>query len=133
MSDLTDYMENAVGQFFFRNDADAFTPVATLYLALFTSATSDDGSGTEVTGNDYARTSFSFDAWSGTSGLQDNASAITFPAANGGNWGTITHAAIMDASASGNMYAHGALAASVVINDGDTFEVAAGALDLTLA
>ena len=131
MSDLSDFIENHIGNHIFRNQA--YTPATTIYLALFTSATADAGTGTEASGSAYARKSFTFDAWTGTSGLQDNGSAITFVAASGGNWGTITHVAIMDALTTGNMMAHGALTSSVIINDGDTFEVAAGDLDLTIA
>ena len=136
MSDLSDDLEVRIPQFFFRADADTDTPATTIYLALFTSATNDAGGGTEVSdSNAYARKSFTFDAWSGTSGLQDNGSAITFTTPSGGDWGTVTHVAIVDSAthAGGNFLAHGALDSSVVMTDGDTFEVGAGDCNMTFA
>jgi hypothetical protein len=137
LTDMTDFLENATGQFFLRNNADTFTPAVTIYMALFTAATADTGVYTNevANSNGYARTSFTFDAWSGTTGLQDNPSNVTFPAASGGNWGTITHAAIVDSAthAAGNMLLHSALDSSVIINDGDTFQFPAGDINCTFA
>lgn len=53
MTAATDSLENRTLDHRFRGQPD--TPAATLYLALFTSATTDAGGGTEVTGNGYAR------------------------------------------------------------------------------
>jgi hypothetical protein len=60
-----------------------------------------------------------------------NDGAITFPTATG-NWGTVTHFGIFDASTSGNLLVWGALAVSKVVNTGDTASFATGELDLTL-
>jgi hypothetical protein len=72
-----------------------------------------------------------FDASSG--GTASNTSAVEFPAASGGNWGTITHIGIYDASTSGNLLFHASLTASKTINDGDIFKVAASGVDITAA
>ena len=49
-----------------------------------------------------------------------------------GNWGTITHAAIFDASTGGNMLAWAPLTTSRTINDGDVFRIPAESLTVTL-
>ena len=126
MSAASDYLEDAVLEYFFRNDADTFSPVATLYLALFTTDPSDDASGTEVTGGSYARQAIAFDAASG--GSISNSSLITFsgmPAA------TVTHWAIFDASTGGNMYAHEEWDSARTYSASDDATVAAGAVTIT--
>jgi hypothetical protein len=123
---LSDYLENAMLNEVLRNVG--YTPVATVYLALFTTATTDAGGGTEVTGGSYARQAITFGAASG--GTCSNTGAVTFtsmPAA------TVTHAAIMDASTAGNMLFHGALTASKTVGAGDTLTFAIGDIDASLA
>ena len=107
----------------------AYTPPATVYVALFTTATSGTGSGTEATGGSYARQAMAFDA--AAAGATDNTSAVEFPTATA-SWGTITHTAIYDAVTSGNMLAESALTASKAIGTGDVFRFQAGEFDITL-
>ena len=97
-------------------------------MALFTSNPTDANSGTEVSGNGYSRQAITFNAAS--SGSATNSSAETFTA-SGGNFGTITHFGIFDASTSGNLLYHGALTDDKVIEDGDSLVVAAGAITIT--
>jgi hypothetical protein len=126
MAALSDYLENALLNEVLRNVG--YTPVATVYLALFTTATTDAGGGTEVTGGSYARQAITFGAASG--GTCSNSGAVTFtsmPAA------TVTHAAIMDASTAGNVLFHGALTASKTVGAGDTLTFAIGDIDASLA
>jgi len=107
----------------------AYTSPSTVYVALFTSATNDAGSGTEVTGGAYARQAMAFDA--AASGATDNTSAVEFPTATA-SWGTVSHAAIFDAVSGGNMLAQSALTTSKAIGSGDVFRFQAGEFDLTL-
>lgn len=145
MSALSDFAENKLVDHLFR--AQAWSLPASVYIALFTAAPSDAGGGTEVSGGGYARVAVSRStsafsgtqsagsttASSGTGGVSSNNSAITFPTPSG-NWGTITHVGIFDASSGGNLIAHGALSASKVVNTGDAPPVfPAGSLSLTLA
>jgi hypothetical protein len=130
MSSFSDYTENLVLNWLFTTNS-ATRPTA-WYVGLFTAAPSDTGGGTEVTGNGYARVATGTISVSGTDTLATNAAAIEFAAASGGNWGTITHAAIFDASTSGNMLAWAQLTTSRTINDGDVFRIPAGSLDITL-
>lgn len=129
MSALSDYAENLLLDWLMTTGT-ATRPTA-WYLALFTSSPGDDASGSEVSGNAYAREAVTFDAASGGSTANDG--LITFGPASGGNWGTITHFGIFDAATNGNLLWHGALSASRVVNDGDSIQVPVGNLTLTLA
>jgi len=131
MSSFSDYTENLVLTWLFTTSS-ATRPTA-WYVGLFTGAPSDSGGGTEVSGNGYARVATGTMSVSGTTPTTaTNGSAIEFAAASGGNWGTISHAAIFDASSGGNLIAWGALTTSRTINDGDVFRIPAGSLDVTL-
>ena len=131
MSSFSDYTENLVLNWLLTTNS-ATRPTA-WYVALFTAAPSDTGGGTEVSGFAYARKTAGTFTVSGTSPTSAvNAAAIEFAAASGGNWGTVTHAAIFDASTAGNMLAWAALTTSRTINDGDVFRIPASSLTVTL-
>lgn len=111
---------------------DSLTRPTSWYIGLFTSDPTDTGSaGTEVsTGTGYARTSVTFTVSGDTA---SNSAAVEFPAASGGNWGTISHIGVMDAATGGNMIVHSALDTAKAINDGDVFRIPTGDLDITAA
>ena len=128
MTALSAYSELKVLDLLFKNTAYA-TPTA--YIGLFTSDPTDSASGTEASGSGYARIRVDNKMSSATANADNsqitNSSAITFAAASGGAFGTI-----FDASSSGNLTAHGVLAASKVISDGDTFQINASGLVITI-
>jgi hypothetical protein len=131
MSSFSDYTENLVLNWLLTTNS-ATRPTA-WYVGLFTAAPSDTGGGTEVSGSAYARVVTGTITVSGTAPTTaTNSAAIEFAAASGGNWGTVTHAAIFDASTSGNMLAWAALTTSRTINDGDVFRIPASSLTVTL-
>jgi len=130
MSSFSDYTENLLLNWLLTTNS-ATRPTA-WYVGLFTAAPSDTGGGTEVSGSGYARVATGTMSISGTATTASNAAAIEFAAASGGNWGTITHAAIFDASSGGNMLAWAALTTSRTINDGDVFRIPASSLTVTL-
>ena len=106
-----------------------YTQPSTVYLALFTTDPTDAGTGTEVSGGGYARQSI---AWNTpASGATTNSADVTFPQATG-NYGTVTHIGIYDASSAGNLLYHGALSASKSVETNDTFLVEAGDLSISL-
>jgi hypothetical protein len=107
----------------------SYTAPTTTYLALFTSDPTDAGTGTEVSGGSYARQSISWNT--PASGATTNSADVTFPQATG-NYGTVTHIGIYDASSSGNLLYHGALSASKSVETNDTFIVEAGDLSVSL-
>ena len=130
MSSFTDYTENLVLNYLLT--ANAVTRPTAWYVGLFTAAPSDTGGGTEVSGNGYARKATGTMTITGTATTATNAAAIEFDPASGGNWGTLTHAAIFDALTTGNMLAWAPLTTSRTINDGDVFRVPASSLTVTL-
>lgn len=123
----SNYLENELLDHVLRNQA--FASPTTVYAALYTTQPSDAGGGTEVSGNAYARVAITFGA--ATSGSITNSSAVTFPQAGGGPWGTITHFGVLDALTNGNLLYWGALDESKVIDDGDTMEFSIGDLMVT--
>jgi hypothetical protein len=130
MASFSDYTENLVLTYLFTNGS--VTRPTAWYVGLFTGAPSDTGGGTEVSGSGYVRKVTGTITVSGTGTTATNSAAIEFAAASGGNWGTITHAAIFDAETSGNMLAWAPLTTQRIINDGDVFRVPASSLTITL-
>lgn len=154
MAAMSDFLENKLIDWLFRGQAIGITGASAaagtgptnLYVALLTAAPSDTGGGTEVSGGSYARVAVasslanwagtqataSTTASSGTSGTTSNNNAITFPAPTA-NWGVVTHMAIYDASAAGNLIWYGALTTSKTINNGDAApSFAAAALSIQI-
>jgi len=128
MAALSNYLENALINGTLR--ATSYTAPTTVYVGLFTSDPTDAGSGTEVSGNAYARQSATFAAPS--NGASSTSADIQFDQATG-NWGTIGWFGIFDALTTGNLLYHGALTASKTIETGDVFKIASGSLTVTLA
>jgi len=130
MGSFGDYWENEILDHVFGKGS--YTP-PTIYVALSTAEPGDDGSAlSEPSGNGYARQSTSASDWNAAAGgALDNANEITFAEATG-DWGNMTHFALMDAASGGNLLAHGALSASKSIGSGDTANIAAGDLDVSL-
>lgn len=130
MGAKADYLENKLLDFFLRGQA--YTPPATVYVALFTASPSDSGGGTEVSGGSYARVAVSCSlanwagtqaagsttASSGTGGTTSNNGTITFPAPTA-SWGSVTAFGAFDASTGGNLLFYAALATPKTINSGD--------------
>ena len=125
-NNLSDYAENELLDHIL--GTGSYT-MPTVYIALYTDDPTDADTGTEVTGGSYARETAAFDV--AASGASANSSDITFTQATA-NWGTVTHIGIRDALSGGNLLWHGPLATSKAVNDGDTFKIPAGDLDVAL-
>lgn len=105
----------------------AYASPAGVYLALFTSAPTAAGGGTEVIGGSYVRPAITFAAPSGGATSNTNAMSITgMPAA------TIVGMAVMSAASGGTMLFYGSLLTPKPTNAGDTFTTNAGDLNLAL-
>ena len=128
MSAMSDYLENEILDHIL--GTGAYTMPTTVYIGLSTASMNDNASGTEISGNNYARQSVAFSAASG--GTTSNSGNIEFPAATG-SWGTITHFGIWDALTTGNMLLHGAFTSGKIISTGDILRITAGDLDITAA
>lgn len=130
MAALSDHAENLLLNFLMTTGTA--TRPTNWYLALFTAAPSDTGGGTECSGNGYSRQTVAWDTASGSGGTTSNSGTVTFTA-SGGNFGNVTHIGIFDASTSGNLLWHGAMAAAKQVNSGDSIQFATGSIDLTIA
>lgn len=128
MAEFSNYLENALINATLRNTA--YSSPATVYVGLYTSDPTDANTGTEVSGGSYARTAVTFS--SPSNGVTSNSGSVIFPTATG-NWGTITHIGILDASTSGNLLYHSALDVSKTVGTGDIFAITTGNLTVTLA
>ena len=128
MAEMSNFLENALINATLRNTA--YTSPTTVYVGLHTADPTDAGTGTEVSGGSYARTSVTFGAPS--NGTSTNSAAVEFPQATG-SWGTVSHIGIWDASSTGNLLYHTALDTSKTIETGDIFKIASGSLSVTLA
>jgi hypothetical protein len=137
MTAFSDYAENKILDHILRGatapwDTSSLTP----YVALFTA---DDGLETGIVTGEvanlyaYARTAVTFGS-AAAGGAISNTIAVVFPAASGGNWGDITHCAIVDSGTfgAGNVLFHGALSATRTINDTNQFSFAIGDMTVQL-
>jgi hypothetical protein len=105
---------------------DSNFTVTSVYVSLHTDDPGETGAN-EVTGGSYARQSCAFDP--AGSGLADNTAAVTFtdmPAE------TITHIGLWDDPTAGNFLWGGAATTPLTTNEGDTYQIGAGDLDVTL-
>ena len=128
MAALSDYAENEMLDHML--GTGAFSAPANVFLSLWTSDPTDDGSGTELSGSGYVRKDINFGAAS--SGVATSSGVVTFDTASG-SWGTVSHIGIHDAVSSGNLLFHGALSASKTIGSGDVMQIANGAITITAA
>lgn len=130
MSALSTYLQNQFLSASLRN-VD-YQGAATVYLALFTTATDAGSGGTEVsaTGTAYVRQSIAFSAPVG--GVTSNSATVTFPTATA-SWGTVTHFAVYDGTGGGaNRLYYGAIGIAKTVDQGDLFTVPSAALSIQL-
>jgi len=127
MGSLSNYGENAALNHITTNTA--YSPGATLYLALCTADPTDAATGASMSevanSGSYARTAVAFGAAASRRVTQN--AGLTFPTATGA-WGTITHWAIVDTNTygSGNVLAYGAFNASFTVLTGNARTIASG-------
>ena len=103
------------------------------YVALFTTVPSDLTSGTEVSGNGYARVGAPISSyWNPASGgVVVNSLAVSFPQATAA-WGNIYGWGVFNASGVADRVFQGSLQAPVTINSGDQFSFTAGDMMFTI-
>jgi len=128
MSAMSDYLENEILDHIL--GTGAYTMPTTVYVGLSTGSFADDNSGTELTGNGYARVAATFSA--AASGTTSDSAAIQFSAATG-SWGTVSHFGIFVASSAGNLLIHSAFTTGKAIDTGDILKISTGDLDITAA
>ena len=142
MSAASNYLENKLLDHTLKYSTAPFVAPTTLYLALFLNTSGNALANLEAgTLTDevptagstaYARQTIAFD--SASSGTSANTATVTFPAATA-SFGTVTHVAITDSATrgAGNVLFYGAVTSSKTIDSGDTFQVTAGNLTISLA
>lgn len=104
------------------------------YLALFTVAPSDSTAGIEASGGNYARPQLAWGAANESTGEIAISSLVRFPATGTAtaNWGTLVALGIFDAPTGGNLLCYGPLRPTFTVNSGESFQVAAGGITLSL-
>ena len=147
MSNASNYTEDRTLDFWLKNNSASSTSPSTVFLALFTSTDSTGGTAenleagilsNEVTtsGTAYVRQSIAFGTIS--NGSVASSGTVTYATATA-NYGTVTHVAIMDTNSTsdsagaGNVLFYGALTSAKTIESGDTFQLQAGSLTVSLA
>ena len=124
---FSNYLEAAILDHIF--DEASYT-APTWYVALFVGDPGEAGAGgTEVSGNNYARTALG--ATTRTDNSVVNDAAVEFPEASG-SWGTIDYVALYDASTAGNFLGSVAVDSPLAVGSGATARFAAGTLEFTL-
>lgn len=144
MANMSNYLENKLIDFLFRGAA--FSPPATLYIALCTATPTDSNTGStisEITGGNYSRQALTSNTtnWSttqgdtsatstGTGGTTTNQSVVAW---NSVTWtGTVAAVAICDASSGGNLLWWGVLTSSKTVASGDSVSFAANDLSIQI-
>ena len=147
-NNASDYLELKLLQHIFSNNGGAaFTAPATdaIYVSLHTGAPSENG--THGTSNEVSTSGSTGYARSNASGALTwtcasssgtttavNDQAIAFPQATANYNADVTHIGIYDAATvgTGNLLFYGSLTVTKTVTTGDTFQINAGALTITL-
>lgn len=125
MAAMSNYLENAILDHVL--GTSAFTMPASVYIALFTTNPGEDASGTEVSGDGYAREEITFAAAAGSETAND--ASVDFVAT--GDWGEVTHWALYDAATSGNMLIYAPFQVSRTILEDDEVTLRIGDIVVT--
>lgn len=120
------YTRNKVLNLVFKGQA--FTPPTAVYMALFTTNPTENGTGTEVSGGGYARQTVTLAT--STAGTISSTSDVLFPIATAA-YGTVTHVAFFDALTGGNMLYYEAVVTPKSYAIGDQPKFASGDITVT--
>lgn len=132
MSAFSNYLENEVLDHVL--GGGDYTRPASVFVGLFSTDVGDDGSGTEVSGSNYARVEIvnnntNFPA--AVNGVKSNGTEIVF-AEPSASWGAVRAVGIFDAAEGGNLLFAANLSQQVSIAAGDTPSWPVGALTFSL-
>lgn len=136
--EISDYLANALLDLAFRNQAYSAPDT---YIGLATATLSDSTTGSTVTepaAGAYARVQVNVNGGSSptwnlaSSGLVDNAAAITFPEATA-SWGTIVAAFVVDAATNGNVLFYDNDVTDTAVAANDTVEFASSDFNITMS
>ncbi len=128
MAQMSNYLETNLINHVFRNAT--FSTPGSVYAALYSTDPTDADSGTELTGDGYARKEALFGVPS--DGVTVNSADIVFDTATL-DWDEVTHVGVRDALTGGNLLMHKILTTPVSTTSGNNFRIAATDLEITFA
>jgi len=132
---FSDFLEDELLDHVF--GAATYTAPTGVHIGLSTTAPNDDGTNftepAQALGYSRAEYSNNKTTWStSSSGSVNNAIALQWGSATG-DWGTVSHFGIFDASQDGNLLAYGTLDTAKSVQNSDQAQFAAAQLTITLA
>ena len=130
MSQASNYLEEAILNYFFRNQAVP-QPTA-VYLALYINDPTDADTGTEISGGGYSRKQITFGAPTqiGDKAVMSNNAKVEFDIATT-DWGVVSHWAVRTASGGGYMLCKGGFSRTENVLSGNRFTIEAGNLQVS--
>ena len=131
MSQASNYLEEAILNYFFRNQAVA--QPTTLYLALYINDPTDADTGTEVSGGGYSRKQVTFGApvQTGDKCVILNNAKIEFDIATT-DWGSVSHWGIRTAASGGNLLCRGSFSRVENVQSGNRLTIEMGNLQISM-
>ena len=125
---MTYQLANQLANATLRNQS--YTSPGNVYAALYSTAPTVSTSGTEITGNGYARVQATFS--NPANGSITTSGTITIGPCTGNNWPTVVSFGVVDASTAGNiMYFKNISARNIAV--GDSFVIDSGNLTITIS
>lgn len=131
MAQASNYLEEAILNYFFRNQAVA-QPTA-IHLALYINDPTDADTGTEVSGGGYARKQVTFGApaQTGDKGVISNNAKIEFDIATT-DWGLVSHWGLRTAATGGNLLCRGSFSRVENVQSGNRLTIEVGNLQVSM-
>lgn len=131
MAQASNYLEEAVVNYFFRNQAVA--QPTTIYLALYINDPTDADTGTEVSGGAYARKQVTFGApaQTGDKAVISNNAKVEFDIATT-DWGNVSHWGLRTAAIGGNLLCRGSFSRVENVLSGNRFTIEIGNLQVSM-
>jgi hypothetical protein len=131
MSQASNYLEEAILNYFFRNQAVA--QPTTLYLALYINDPTDADTGTEVSGGGYSRKQVTFGApvQTGDKCVISNNAKIEFDIATT-DWGSVSHWGIRTAASGGSLLCRGSFSRVENVQIGNRLTIEIGNLQISM-
>lgn len=131
MSQASNYLEEAILNYFFRNQAVA--QPTTIYLALYINDPTDADTGTEVSGGGYSRKQVTFGApvQTGDKCVISNNAKIEFDIATT-DWGSVSHWGIRTAASGGSLLCRGSFSRVENVQSGNRLTIEIGNLQISM-